>query len=141
MNTETTNQQQPQLLSGPHVGRVKWFNDTTGFGFIKTMESHTDFGIEEGGDIFVHVSDIKPQHNTFNPAIYTGEYVQFYVVPNGQDKGGNRRVKAGLITGVAGGPLLCDHGEIKFRSYSRIGFEKSVAGQSREEEEEVNNEV
>ncbi len=32
------------------LGRVKWFNETKGFGFITT---------EEGTDIFVHYSDIQ----------------------------------------------------------------------------------
>ena len=41
MSNETQNQEQQQMLSGPHVGRVKWFNDQTGFGFIKTMESQS----------------------------------------------------------------------------------------------------
>ena len=32
------------------AGRVKWFNETKGFGFITT---------DEGADIFVHYSDIQ----------------------------------------------------------------------------------
>ena len=37
-------------MSERHVGTVKWFNATKGFGFI---------GREEGEDVFVHFTAIK----------------------------------------------------------------------------------
>lgn len=37
-------------MSERHVGTVKWFNATKGYGFI---------GREEGEDVFVHFSAIK----------------------------------------------------------------------------------
>ena len=50
------------------VGRVKWFNDAKGYGFIET---------EEGQDIFVHFSAIS---GTGFRSLREGEQVEFEVV-------------------------------------------------------------
>ena len=95
-------------------GIVKWFDDTKGFGFIKPLP--------EGEDVFVHIRDLKPKHNIHNPTIYTGEYVCFETAPNGRNPNGSERRKAVNVTGIGDGTLLCDHGQIHFRSYTRVGF-------------------
>ena len=50
------------------VGRVKWFNDAKGYGFIET---------EEGKDIFVHFSAIS---GSGFRSLREGDRVQFEVV-------------------------------------------------------------
>ncbi|UCE18028.1 MAG: cold-shock protein [Gemmatimonadota bacterium] len=60
------------------VGRVKWFNERKGFGFI---------GQESGDDVFVHHSAI--QGEGFK-TLYEGEEVEFEII---QDPKGLRADK------------------------------------------------
>ena len=95
------------------VGQVKFFNDITLYGFIRRLDT--------GEDVFVHLSDLKPKTSN-RPTLYTGEYVTFSLGANGIDKDGSPRHKAVEVRGIQEGSLMCDHGEITFRSYSRVGF-------------------
>ena len=64
-------------------GKVKWFNDAKGFGFISS---------EAGGEIFVHFSAVKMNgHKT----LAEGDQVEFDVIKS--DKG----PKADNVTVVA----------------------------------------
>ena len=102
------------------VGQCKWFNDEKAYGFLRSIQP-------PGPDIFVHIRDIQATH-THKPTLYTGEYVEFGTASNGTSQDGVERLKATTVTGINGGTLMCDHGTISFRSYSRVGFEGGGGG-------------
>ncbi|MBC83231.1 MAG: hypothetical protein CL454_00040 [Acidimicrobiaceae bacterium] len=101
------------------IGQCKWFNDEKAYGFLRSIDP-------PGPDVFVHIRDIQAKH-THNPTLYTGEYVEFGTAPNGHTADGTERLKATNVTGIGGGTLMCDHGSITFRSYSRVGFQTEDA--------------
>ena len=77
-------------------GKVKWFNDAKGFGFIEG---------DSGEDVFVHYSDIQTEGYR---SLKEGQSVSFEVAR--ADKGwraANVRSQDGELVGVAGG----DRGE------------------------------
>ena len=67
MATESTETVSP---SESRTGRVKWFNNRAGYGFV-TDDNETDF--------FVHHSDIKVVKEQYK-YIGQGEYVNFSLV-------------------------------------------------------------
>lgn len=83
-------------ISGSVVGQVKWFNDRLGFGFITIND-----GENRGKDIFVHHSGIKPANSNYK-TLRKGEYVNFNVIK------GLNGLQAVDVTGINGGPLMCD---------------------------------
>lgn len=82
---------------GTYTGQCKWFNDKLGFGFITICE-----GNDKGRDIFVHHSGIKPLNSNYR-TLKKGEYINFNVVD------GLNGLQAVDVTGIQGGPLMCDH--------------------------------
>jgi len=81
---------------GDHIGQVKWFNPKLGYGFITFCD-----GDDKGKDIFVHHSGLKPLSCKYN-TLEMGEYIQFNVVD------GQNGLQAVNVTGIRGGPLMCD---------------------------------
>lgn len=81
------------------IGRVKWFNNKAGYGFITISENNlTD------KDIFVHYSNI----NVVNPQykyLVQGEYVEFLLEKMENEK---HQFKAIQVTGINGGSIMCE---------------------------------
>lgn len=104
------------------TGRVKWFNNKRGFGFITVIS-----GENVGADVFAHHSAINAHDDQFLYLVQ-GEYVDFLLKPS--DKSSNvsteegsvsHRWEAQSITGICGGLLMCEtrNANRKSNEYSR----------------------
>lgn len=83
-----------------NIGRVKWFNNKSGYGFITFMNNDQ----YKGNDIFVHHSAINSKQNLYKYLVQ-GEYVEFSI-----DKMTNKdhEIQATNITGILDGLLMCE---------------------------------
>lgn len=88
---EVTDTTEVQML-----GRVKWFNNKAGYGFITVTDT--------GKDIFVHHSGINVGHEQYRYLVQ-GEYVQFYL---DKTPGGTHSVQAKNVCGINNGMLMCE---------------------------------
>ena len=81
------------------IGRVKWFNNKTGFGFITVTD-----GEKAGMDIFVHHSGIGVSSQQYRYLVQ-GEYVEFKLkkVDNGKHD-----FQAMNVCGIKNGKLMCE---------------------------------
>jgi CspA family cold shock protein len=82
------------------TGRVKWFNNKAGYGFITVTD-----GSRSGSDIFVHHSVIGVGSQQFRYLVQ-GEYVEFDLVPT--TKGSTHEIQASNVCGIKGGKLMCE---------------------------------
>ena len=64
------------------TGKVKWFNDSKGFGFIEC---------DDGGDVFVHYNDIQTEGFR---SLAEGEAVSFEIVEGDKGPRASNVVKA-----------------------------------------------
>lgn len=86
-----------------HIGRVKWFNNKQGYGFI-TVVKMMDGGDKVGTDIFVHHSRIVVSNEQYK-FLVQGEYVEFELE---KTTGGAHEYQAGEVSGISGGQLMCE---------------------------------
>jgi cold shock CspA family protein len=89
------------IINNRLTGRVKWFNNKTGFGFITALE-----GEHKDGDVFVHHSTIKVAQDQYRYLVL-GEYVEFELSKI-VDSSNKHEFQAANVTGVKGGKLICE---------------------------------
>lgn len=85
---------------GQNYGKCKWFSDKNGYGFITKLND------DENKDIFVHFSGIKPIVSNNYKTLLCGEYLSFDITY------GNNGQQAVNVSGINGGPLMCDNNNI-----------------------------
>lgn len=79
-------------------GRVKWFNNKAGYGFITVSDGPVD------GDVFVHHSALTVSEEQYKYLVQ-GEYVEFELM---RVEGGQHEWQASNVRGCNGGKLMCE---------------------------------
>ena len=82
-----------------YLGRVKWFNNSNGYGFITVTD-----GEKSGTDVFVHHSGVVVSQEQYRYLVQ-GEYVEFEFI---KPSGGKHELQAASVCGIKGGKLMCE---------------------------------
>ena len=82
-----------------YIGRVKWFNNKAGYGFVTAVS-----GDRDGEDIFVHHSGVRVASEQYKYLVQ-GEYVSFKLR---ESDNASHPYQANELTGVNGGILMCE---------------------------------
>jgi CspA family cold shock protein len=81
------------------TGRVKWFNNKAGYGFVTVTD-----GVRSGTDVFVHHSDINVESQQYKYLVQ-GEYIEFDLI---KVESGKHEWQASHVSGIRGGKLMCE---------------------------------
>ena len=81
------------------TGRVKWFNNKAGYGFVTVTD-----GSKSGSDVFIHHSAIKVDAEQYKYLVQ-GESVEFTL---STVEGGKHEFQAAEVCGIKGGKLMCE---------------------------------
>jgi CspA family cold shock protein len=81
------------------IGRVKWFNNKAGYGFITVTD-----GSQSGADVFVHHTVIGVSSQQYKYLVQ-GEYVEFSISAT---QNSTHDFQASNVCGIKGGKLMCE---------------------------------
>lgn len=100
MSTATETSPQATASAEKFTGRVKWFNNNAGYGFITITD-----GVKSGEDIFVHHTAIVVQSEQYKYLVQ-GEYVSLSLAPTTNNA--SHDTQAVGVSGINGGKLMCE---------------------------------
>ena len=100
------------------TGKVKWFNNKAGYGFITVH----DEGVNKNNDIFVHFTAVRVTNSQYKYLVQ-GEYVEFDLV---KSDSGPHEYKAMNVTGIKGGELMCETRNVSHQSSSHKNQQRSA---------------
>tara|TARA_B100001057_G_scaffold321078_1_gene321290 strand:- start:1152 stop:1625 length:474 start_codon:yes stop_codon:yes gene_type:complete len=104
-----------------YTGRVKWFNNKQGYGFVTVV-----IGDKQGEDIFVHHSGVRVGEEQYKYLVQ-GEYVDFSLKTSESTA---HPYQATNVTGVNEGKLMCETRN-ELRSQRAEGEEEVVESKPR----------
>ena len=87
-----------------YTGRVKWFNNKYGYGFITVITTDESASVAIGADVFAHHSEVAVGEDQYRYLVQ-GEYVEFSVV---KTTSGNHEYQCAKVRGIHGGQLICE---------------------------------
>ncbi len=87
----------PSFSQEKTLGRVKWFNNKVGYGFITTCD-------DEAMDVFVHHSNVHVSEQQYKYLV-EGEYVHFTLTTSTNSE---HKHLATEVSGINGGKLMCE---------------------------------
>lgn len=91
-------------VSTGYSGRVKWFNNKYGYGFVTVLKTDDAAVVPVGTDVFAHHSEISVSNDQYRYLVQ-GEYVAFDVV---KTSNGNHEYQCAKVKGMYGGQLICE---------------------------------
>ena len=95
----TSSEAQASSSERPYMGRVKWFNNRAGYGFVTVLN-----GDKKGKDVFVHHSGVKVDQEQYRYLVQ-GEYVAF---STSRSDSKDHKWQATDVRGILGEKLMCE---------------------------------
>jgi len=102
------------------TGKVKWFNNKSGFGFITVCD-----GDLVDKDIFVHYSSIKVKNSQYKYLVQ-GEYVNFSLT---KPDNSSHEYHAIQVSGIKGGELMCETRRQNFTARPSENIREDISGE------------